>query len=129
MMLTYRWQSTTQQSFMSQTTMMRNPMMNDSKQPQLTLHLSVNIKHCIYNEKFSQVSHRLGIFHCSRFRTHVCMCYNMHDASVSEFTEVNGERGARAYNVGLGRSPQRGLGAETLVKWLGGNATLKLRGI
>ena len=34
----------------------------------------------------------------------------------------HGERGARAYNGGLGRSPQRGPGAEPLVRESGGKA-------
>ena len=39
----------------------------------------------------------------------------------------HGERGARAYNGGLGRSPQRGPGAELLVRGSGGRAPLKLK--
>ena len=35
-----------------------------------------------------------------------------------QFMGAYGERGARAYNGGLGRSPQRGPGAKPLV-WLG----------
>jgi len=38
----------------------------------------------------------------------------------------HGERGARAYNGGLGRSPQRGPGAEPLVRGQG-EAPLKLK--
>jgi len=34
----------------------------------------------------------------------------------------HGERGARAYNGGLGQSPQRGPGAEPLVRGSGGEA-------
>jgi len=36
-------------------------------------------------------------------------------------------RGARAYNGGLGQSPQRGPGAEPLVEGSGGEAPLKLK--
>jgi len=35
----------------------------------------------------------------------------------------HGERGARAYNKGLGLCPQRGLGAEPLVRGSGGEAS------
>jgi len=35
--------------------------------------------------------------------------------------------GARAYNGGLGRSPQRGPGAEPLVRGSGGRSPLKLK--
>ena len=43
--------------------------------------------------------------------------------------DIYGERRARAYNGGLGQSPQRGLGAEPLVRGSGGQggeAPLKL---
>ena len=36
-----------------------------------------------------------------------------------QFRGPHGERGARAYNGGLGRSPQRGPGAEPLVRGSG----------
>jgi len=39
--------------------------------------------------------------------------------SLSLGAGAHGERGARAYNGGLGRSPQRGPGAETLVEGQG----------
>jgi len=44
-----------------------------------------------------------------------------------QFRGPHGERGARAYNGGLGQSPQRGPGAEPLVRGSGGKAPLKLK--
>jgi len=40
--------------------------------------------------------------------------------------DIYGERGARAYNGGLGQSPQRGSGAEPLARGSGGEDPLKL---
>jgi len=39
-----------------------------------------------------------------------------HAGSIHKLCQPHGERGERAYNGGLGRSPQRGPGAESLVK-------------
>ena len=39
-----------------------------------------------------------------------------------QFRGPHGERGARVYNGGLGRSPQRGPGVEPLVRGSGGRS-------